>query len=454
MNTIKLFLYYILFIVVLCTACGGDPFLEIKPSEPVNVFNEQINAVDVYIDCSGSMKGYVVFENKDAEIANQAFKYIVPLFINNVINQIGEISIYRDINGVIDAVIKDGQPRVTVFFNHLISGDFFSGSATELDGMISRIVERTKEDSTRLSVLITDAILSFGPAKLRNDRMYNINNKAILKSNIHNALLCDTSLSISIVKYLSDFNGKYYWNCKEDNREFQGKLMNNRPFYLFLIGKKELVSALLSTENLLPPSEGVFTVTNPVELEVALFKKKLEQGKGKLNSIVNVTDRRGVISATTSYERNKDKVFIIGIKKSNVPRAYYRDERDFFSNLKCDNKNVIIEKLGDVNGIDGIDEKVSNPNRVQNYDYFYKITLNKEMFAGNLQNKELEFYFEPSLDVKESHTDKDYDLDDRHDTLYHKTWGFNLITEAVKAAHPNKQPQGARFTLTLNRIIK
>jgi hypothetical protein len=281
--------------------------------------------------------------------------------------------------------------------------------------------------------------------------MYNVKNKAILKSSTHNALLNDTALSISIVKYLSDFNGRYYYTCKEEV-EYAGRVLTNRPFYLLIIGKKELVSAFLSREHLLPQSEGIFTVSNPVELETALFKKKLEKAKGKTNSLLKVTDQKGKTAGTTSYEKGKDKVFIAGIKTANVPRACYTNEATFFATLKCDDKNVKIEKLSNASVADGVDENAQNPNKVQDYDYFYKITIDKQMFDNEVSNKQLAFYFEPSLDITASHTDKDYGLGTTIQALEHKTWGFNLITGAIEAANPDKKPQGATFTLTLNKI--
>ena len=440
-------LIYLSFVIVLFfSACSSEPQLEIIPSVPTKTAATKIDSVDIFVDCSGSMKGYVAFSDKDAEKANQAFKDIVPLLTNNLLTQIGKVSVYKVTDG---AEVK--EPSIIGFFNNLTTGKIFGGATTELDKIIAKIIENQKKNSNKLSILVTDGVLSFGPSILRDDRMYNIKNKAILKSNTHNALLKDTTLSISIVEYLSDFNGDYYYTCKEQV-EYKDSVLKNRPFYLLVIGKKELVSAFLSRENLLPKSEGVFTVTNPMELEVALFKKKLEKEKGKLNSLLRVKDTKGKISATTSYEKGKGKVFIVGVKKGNVPPACYTDEAAFFSILKCDDKNVKIEKLKNPADIDGIDEnpKNKNPYKVQDYDYFYKIIIDKQMFDNDLKDKQLTFYFEPSLDIAKSHTDKDYDLK-KISELEHKTWGFNLITGAIEAANAGKQPQGAKFTLILNK---
>jgi hypothetical protein len=446
MNMKSKFIFLTFVAVLLFSTCGSGQRLEIVPSVPAKTVKTKIDSVDIFVDCSGSMKGYVAFSDKDAETP-QKFKNIVPLLTNNLLHQIGigKVSVYKVTDGA-----ETKEPSITGFFTHLTTGKIFGGATTELDKIIINMIENQKKSNNKLSILVTDGVLSFGPSNLKNDRMYNIKNKAILKSNTHNALLKDTTLSISLVKYLSDFNGDYYYTCKEQV-EYRGKVLANRPFYFLIVGKKELVSEFLSRENLLPQSEGVFTVTNSVELEVALFKKKLEKQKGKVNSLLKVETKKGITAGNTSYEKDKDKVFIVGVKIANVSKACYTNESAFFSIPKSDDKNVKIEKLNDASAVDGVDEGAQNPNRVQDYDYFYKVTIDKKMFDNEVNNKTLTFYFDPSLDIVASHTDKDYDLKNVAE-LERKTWGLNLITDAIEAANAGKKPQGAKFTLTLNKI--
>jgi len=442
---------YLALIVALIFSGCGNPELEIVTSIPVKNATIQIDSVDVYVDCSGSMKGYVTFLDKDVEEADPSFLKNVPKFIINLEQFIENVavSIYKVKNG---AMVK--EPSIDAFITGLrLDRQFFSGNTTELPEMITNIVKNQGKNSDKLSVLITDGVLSFGLSELRRDSMHNLRNMAELEHRIHLALSKDTTLSMAIVKYLSNFNGDYYYNCKEQVK-YSKKLLANRPFYLFVIGKKELVSSFLSRENLLPQSEGVYTVSSPVELEVALFKKKNEQVEGTVNSDLRVTANRGTI--IPYYEKDDDKVFIVGIKKSSVPRAYYTDEETFFADLKCDDKNVLpIKKLSNAADADGVDEneKLNNPNKVQDYDYFYKITIDKKMFDNDVSNKVLTFYFEPSLDIAASHTDKDYGLEDISE-LEHKTWGLGLISGGIESANAGKKPQGAIFTLTLNKIEK
>jgi len=75
------------------------------------------------------------------------------------------------------------------------------------------------------------------------------------------------------------------------------------------------------------------------------------------------------------------------------------------------------------------------------------------MFDNALIDKQLTFYFEPSLDIAKSHIDIDYNLANIKE-LENKTWGFNLITGAIQKANAGKIPQGAKFVLTLNKTNK
>ncbi|MBE0573863.1 VWA domain-containing protein [Candidatus Dojkabacteria bacterium] len=439
-----------LLILAIFASCGSDPRLEITPGVPSQTAASTIDAVDIYVDCSGSMKGYVLFTAQDAITANQAFKIIVPTFANNVLGRFGnEPDIYK---------IKDSRETkvpLTSFIEDLNSGEIFGGAATELHTIIPKIIAKQQYDSiNKVYVLITDGVLSYGPKLVNDDnRMYNISNKNTLQGLLHTALNTDTTLSLTVVKYLSDFNGNFYYTSQE-RVDYGGQLLANRPFYFLVFGKKELVSTFLSKENLLPPSEGVFTVTNPIELEVGIFKKRRETEKGKTNTLLQVKEKKGIVIASTPWERGKDKVFIVGINKNNIPGNFYSGS-SLFDTLKSDDKNVKIEKLANAAVADGVDDnpKIKNPFRAQDFDHFYKITIDKSMFDNALIDKQITIYFEPSLDIAKSHIDIDYGLSDMTE-LENKTWGFNLITGAIKLANPGRIPQGAKFTLTLNKSNK
>lgn len=447
MNKFKIL--YGLIIVAIFTSCNSDPRLEIIPSIPSQNKASTVDAVDIYVDCSGSMKGYVSFAAKDAATANQAFKSIVPTFANNVKPIFGnEPDIYK----IRD--LTETKVPLTSFITDLNSGNLFGGATTELDKIITKMIAYQQKDSiNKVYVLITDGVLSYGPTLLKTNRMYNILNKNTLQGLLHTALNTDKSLSLTIVKYLSDFNGDYYYTCQE-KVDYSGQLLANRPFYFLVLGKKELVSSFLAKQNLLPQSEGVFTITNPIELKVGIFKKKREKEKGKTNTLLQVKVKKDIVTAFTPWEKGKDKVFIIGINKNEVPRNFYTDD-SFFNALKCDNNNIKIEKLANAGVNNGVDDnsKIKNPYRVQDFDYFYMITIEKSMFDNTLTDKQLTFYFEPSLDIAKSQTDIDYNLANITE-LENKTWGFNLVTGAIKLANPGKIPQGAKFTLTLNKTKK
>ena len=80
---------FCLLTVLQLNACASDPILEIKPSKPSYTANGKIGAVDVYVDCSGSMKGYVIYGDVDVEKAKQALKTVVPKLVTNLETKVG-----------------------------------------------------------------------------------------------------------------------------------------------------------------------------------------------------------------------------------------------------------------------------------------------------------------------------------------------------------------------------
>jgi hypothetical protein len=394
-----------------------------------------IPPVDMYIDCSGSMKGYVDLRAfvTDEPMPDLNFTRVVPDICNKIIQTGGSdaLKIFR-----LTDRREYEENDVRAFFQRLTNGGAFGGRTTELDEMLISVINKTK-DKESAAIIVTDAILSYGPQFVNSkNRDYNLIHKPLLGAKVQNALGLTPSLSIAIVKYSSHFNGQYYFNCKEEI-QFPRSLLKNRPFYLFIIGKPEYIKAILSKDGLLPRSEGVFTVSAPIELQCGLFRKKTE--KESVNTVLNINkDGAGYVELND----DKDRAFIVGIKASSIPPFYVDNKDEFFKQLHCDDRQVKTEKISRDRLADKGQKLLE-----QDYDYFYLITLRKEMIQKGL-NKKLVFYFPPGLDIQQSTTDKDFDLNDVSE-IEGRTWGLDMITNAIeKVSYPDKA-MGAKFEITL-----
>lgn len=230
----------------LCFVEGGDTTGRINPWKEI-VDNKDVS-INLYIDNSSSMKGY--FESKNLSPLITVLSGIQQYFSGNKID-----GFYIE---------KDSIKRYP--FNQLttnLSSKKLSSysDAIQLDGLIKNIAVQYKKESQRSNVIdfiITDGIPSgnndeINPKKNNgeviikdpNNRTFNIDYATTLQSRIANALSGIRGIAASVYQFQSGFNGDYwYFNNTKGHKDW-----NLRPFYVLVIGNKDLVMRLAESEN-------------------------------------------------------------------------------------------------------------------------------------------------------------------------------------------------------------
>lgn len=208
----------------------GDEFVMTRPNTSVS--EAKIKRVVMVLDNSGSMRGYVDFASLGAGGANAN---------SNMIGSLGRAldNIYK--NYKINPIVSCGSTSYNRndFIPALSNATVFNGATTELGPMIDQAVKQV--DDTSVVLLVSDMVLSFGPKKIQEsgDVYYNKHNLAQLGATIHKACTnLKKNYGMVLLQYLSDFNGKFYWNYTENRvpNAFANKLMQERPYYILAIG--------------------------------------------------------------------------------------------------------------------------------------------------------------------------------------------------------------------------
>ena len=217
----------------------SNSFVATRPEvvETENVENITMNMV---VDGSGSMRGYTDLAGLNAEKQN---------FVSNVCNLLTSFESKFKSNS---AVYCGNRVFNTVgeFSTKLRNDSIFDAGATEIDKIIMNSAEKHVSD-TSVCAIVSDMVLSYGIKVLKaKGKDYNIRQLDGLGHAIYAAATKtkDKGYDIMIMKYTSDFNGNYYYDCTENNlnksNPYRGKLLNNRPYYIMLIGKKEYILAV------------------------------------------------------------------------------------------------------------------------------------------------------------------------------------------------------------------
>lgn len=201
---------------------------EIKNENVVSSPKANLNelTVNVYIENSGSMDGYMLPES---EFKNDLYSYISA--ISNVVKK-------TNLNYLNSAIIKINQ-EPEVFFSNLTPASF---KVAGLDRRYSEIVEMFKMmlnrmDKNTISIFASDCILDV--KKGEDAKKFFENRRTTLRDLIGRHLNKNKDFAVEIFSSESKFNGFLFPNQTKPV-PYKGK----RPYYVWVLGSKDLIGAL------------------------------------------------------------------------------------------------------------------------------------------------------------------------------------------------------------------
>lgn len=191
--------------------------------------------VNVYMENSGSMFGYVdgltEFEASVysylSDIANTSTDSLNLFYINSRIIPQQSIELSNS------KKIKDFISKLSP--SHFVHQGGNLGT-TDVSDMIYKILKKT--DNRTVSVFISDCV--FSPGKNQNANDYLINQQIGIKSAFSDKLKQQKDLSVLVYRLNGRFKGSYY-NCFDSPTNID----DVRPFYMILIGKENLLNAIV-----------------------------------------------------------------------------------------------------------------------------------------------------------------------------------------------------------------
>lgn len=185
--------------------------------------NEHL-VVNVYLENSGSMNGYV--DNGKTEFQQAVFNYLTDLNISGIPSEL-------NLNYINSQIIHKGS-LIDDFINKLSPSSFSNSAGNKATTDISEIFKTilSKTDPNTVSIFISDCI--FSPGRNNNPKPYLVNQQIGIKQSVADYLAEHGSLAISVYQIYSQFNGKYF-DYNNAPRQYHGM----RPFYIWVIGSPE-----------------------------------------------------------------------------------------------------------------------------------------------------------------------------------------------------------------------
>lgn len=394
----------ILWLLIGCDPKTGNKF-EAMVQSPESLKADSVKAINMYVDFSGSMRGYIDFAG--VESGKNTFISTVSSMLDNL------ESVYK-----VTSESKCGgkqygkDPLRLAMQNKAI----FNAKTTSIQDMLH--VARLKANKKSLSIIVSDMVMSWGVSKIREskDTLYNLTQIDGLGAAIHSEMksIKDSGLDVMIAQYLSDYNGNWYCNFTENLKspnKYKGQKMENRPYYILIIGSANTLKELIN-KKCIKDYKNIYTSFNIdkcskiVEFNVSAKDGDKYASLWTIGNLENPNDK-GTIWTTDDLE-SSTSTFTFKCNDLLIPVYCFNGD--------CKNLSVISTP----------DVIISSEIRYPNFSM--DVTL-KPFNELECQDIELNVICNNNW-VKESSTLNDIEESDMNG----KTWGVTKVFEKIDAA--------------------
>ncbi|MFS4469583.1 hypothetical protein [Maribacter sp. 2210JD10-5] len=386
--------------------CTEKHLFDFVPYAPPSGVRPKLEKIDFFLETSVSMKGYVNV-NKPGYYP---LKDVVSYLITDMDNKYDDVT---TIYTVSDSPRKYLQTKEH-FNDQLRKGNLLNGRSSKLQNIFGPIIDSLQSNS--ISILVSDCILDLGDDEAMTEG-------SSVTSKIYDHLIKKPDAAVALFKYLSDFNGTYYYDRKNTGsyshsaRPYYNTILKNRPFYIWVLGDKQLVEELLS-QNLFEDSDKVYAYNISMDDVPFAILKEPRKGKVAINPIQNMVLMKDV-------EQKRPVQFTIGVNLEKHP--------SFYENLlmNVENYEILPSHLTNTTALETKTKNELKGSLGNGFTHFLQPTLSDMDVATT----EITFSLKnpPSTWFKETHLTDDYQVP--AETLEHKTFAFHFITDAFDKAY-------------------
>lgn len=200
-------------------------------SDAIQVNFSEHPTVNVYLETSGSMNGYV-------DSGKSEFQQVVFDFLSNIKNC--GLPSEMNLNYITDRVTPKGS-EVDPFINSLTSRGILTATGnkatTDIAALIAEILPKT--NGSTLSVFISDCI--FSPGSDPNPTAYLENQKIAIRNAVNDYVVANGFVGCSVYQFFSQFKGSYF-----DFKNRRSTIDMPRPFYIWVFGSPAHIATIKS----------------------------------------------------------------------------------------------------------------------------------------------------------------------------------------------------------------
>lgn len=428
----------IVLIIIIFKACtpdkhGGDFTMKIPGDE--QQIRANIKAVNLYVDFSGSMRGFVDGKNTKNPKAFEDFNAkMVSVVSYGLTNLASHYKIAPQSHCGNKSYNNDG------FREAMEKHTVFNESITLLHNMFQNGFS-TVTDST-VNIVLSDMVLSYGSKKLKDEKNLEYNKQHLedLSGSVYDVYMNfkDKKRHFVLLQYYSDYNGYYYCNYRENlsqkkNGEFEivkgydTVMMKERPFYIMLCGTESNLRSIMN-DHCFEGFDNVYATFNLPDPDHQQFVVSPSSS----NAVWNVGEVDSIKGTVWSDNDDKDhqEQLTVSCKAFRIPTYVKLSEN--------------IEFGGDaVENVFASRNDYSDPNAKE-----YRFTVKLKPYQNLKRESEVWFSLITDEGWIDSSSTKN-DICNNPSVIQKKTWGFEALIGALNKAYfgsTNRQPQEiARF---------
>lgn len=268
-NKAKIIILLVVLLIVVIVICTGNSSIFVQWKPVAIQKNNNSVKLKVYIENSGSMDGYMRQKSE--------FKDAVKSYVNALDLKVDTTELYY-----INTQISSFKADIAKLEEALNPASFAkcagSRSNSDIADMLNNIVMRTEDNS--VSMFISDCILDVPQGDAVN--FFGVKQTNVTRT-FSEALEKHPKLGVEIIRLSSTYQGMYYYakGCEP--------IDSKRPYYIWMIGNKELLGKLNKKVALTTIQHGydnyvAFSSTTNVPFDIATsLKLKEHKIKGNLN---------------------------------------------------------------------------------------------------------------------------------------------------------------------------
>ena len=413
-------LYYFISLVTICllTGCNGGgrkqkrgdllPTDTTEVSRPANTIKPVVN---VYIENSGSMDGYVKGET---DFEHAVYGYLSDIKITDIADDVNLFYINSKI-------IPYGN-NIKDFIDKLEPSTFKNRGGnrgeTDIDSLLKMILDKTNDNT--VSILVSDCV--FSPGKGKNASEYLVNQQIGIKTNVAEHIKRYPGTAFVIYRLNSQFNGAYY-NCYNEKTQINDR----RPFFIWLIGNVDRIKILSKK---IPPdsfkgsgvthSYTLLPLAHEIDYSVQLSPKfgnfKLSREKGKTKTDILNAER-------ASKGLNKGKfMFSVGADFSDLQtllgKEYLNNPDNYALTINTRPSDAFVLTISENTGTNS------------KYTHRIQLTATQKIPTGDVEialvNKEPDW-------IKDKNDDSGLNI--KADDAMDKTYGIKYLTGGIEDAY-------------------